>query len=90
MAVCNFFKSLSKTTGTFLTFSQYMEDLTAWQTMNKYYKIVPSRFIALDLQGKLVGKFDNISLPTYLYERFENACACFKNVPSFSPSWKPE
>lgn len=76
MAVCNTFSKLSKETGTFLTFSQYMEDLTAWKTESKYHKIVPSKFIAVDCKPI---NYTNISLPKMLQECFENACACFKN-----------
>ena len=85
MAVCNIFKQLTKTTGSFLTFSQYMEDLTRWQTESKYYKVVPSKFIALncDLNG-----YDDKSFPKYLQDKFENACACFKN--SNNIEWSPE
>ena len=84
MAVCNIFKTLTKETGTFLTFSQYMEDLTAWQTMAKYHKIVPSKFIAIDCQNAL----SNIAFPKRLTEYFENACAYFKNRPNLT--WIPE
>lgn len=82
MAVCNIFKTLTKETGTFLTFSQYMEDLTKWQTESKYHKVTPSKFIALDC--KLSG-YDNRSFPKYLQDKFENACAVFKNG-----DWSPE
>lgn len=82
MAVCNIFKTLTKETGTFLTFSQYMEDLTKWQTESKYHKVIPSKFIALDC--KLSG-YDNRSFPKYLQDKFENACAVFKNG-----DWNPE
>lgn len=82
MAVCNIFKTLTKETGTFLTFSQYMEDLTKWQTESKYHKVIPSKFIALDC--KLSG-YDNRSFPKYLQDKFENACAVFKNG-----DWSPE
>lgn len=76
MAVCNTFKTLSKKTGTFLTFSQYMEDLTAWHTKTKTHKVVPSKFIAIDCQSI---QFNNKSLPKLFQDYFENACACFKN-----------
>ena len=83
MAICNIFKPLTKETGTFLTFSQYMEDLTAQQTETKFHRVVPSKFIALDITpSNLVGK----NFPKILQDGFENACACFKNT---LPSWDP-
>ena len=96
MAVCNIFKKLTKETGTFLTFSQYMEDLTLWQTESKYHRIVPSKFIAIDCKQT---NYTNITLPKYIQEYFENACACFKNnlppvvedeVDSMALGWSPE
>lgn len=97
MAVCNTFSKLSKETGTFLTFSQYMEDLTAWKTESKYHKIVPSKFIAVDCKPI---NYTNISLPKMLQECFENACACFKNSKNLTAQddidnmieldWSPE
>lgn len=84
MAVCNIFKTLTKETGTFLTFSQYMEDLTAGQTMAKYHNIVPSKFIAIDCKNTLL----DIAFPKRLTEHFENACAYFKNMSDLT--WTPE
>ena len=76
MAICNTFKTLTKKTGTFLTFSQYMDDLTAWQTKTKFHKVVPSKFIAIDCQST---NYNNRALPKLFQDYFENACACFKN-----------
>lgn len=94
MAVCNVFKKLTKETGSFLTFSQYMEDLTIWQTESKYHRIVPSKFIAIDCKH---NQYTNITFPKYIQEWFENACACFKNnvgklTDDGNPleSWNPE
>lgn len=85
MVVCNTFKTLSKNTGSFLTFGQYVEDLTAWKTLSKDYNIVPSKFIAIDCQA---NGYDNLTFPRTLQELFENGCACFKNKPGFE--WKPK
>lgn len=82
MAVCNIFDKLTKPTGTFLTFAQYMDDLTKWQTESSYHKIVPSKFIALDIDP---GNYNNTSLPRLFQVRYENACARFKN-PSTNSS----
>lgn len=87
MAICNTFGEL-KNTGTFLTFSQYMEDLTKWQTESIYHKIVPSKFIAIKIPKSNLNNFGNGSLPRLFVEKFENACACFKNLNDFE--WIPE
>lgn len=94
MAICNTFKKLTKETGTFLTFGQYMDDLTEWQTKSKYHKIVPSKFIAIDDQNKYYkdgvqyGFYNNLTLPSFFHDFFENGCACFKNNPDIS--WTPD
>lgn len=49
MAVCNIFNKLSKNTGNFLTFSQYSEDLTKGATQYEAYRVVPSKFIVMDI-----------------------------------------
>ena len=85
MAVCNIFNNLTKSTGTFLMFSQYTEDLAKWQTESIYHKIVPSKFIALDINP---GDYNNTSLPRLFQVRYENACACYKNESEFA--WLPE
>ena len=96
MAICNIFKKLTKETGEFLTFGQYMEDLTEWQTKSNYHRIVPSKFIAIDYKQ---NGYNNITLPKYIQDQFENACACFKNnvppvvedeIDSMAIGWSPE
>lgn len=84
MAICNIFKKLTKETGTFLTFSQYMNDLTEWQAKSGHHKIVPSKFIAIDCNNP---NYNNITLPRLFQEGFENACSCFRNVKS---NWTSE
>ena len=49
---CNLFKPLGagdERMGTFLMFSQYADDLTKEESMKGTYRIVPSKFVALDL-----------------------------------------
>ena len=49
MSKCNIFKPLSNPTGEFLMFSQYTEDLTKEQAGKSTYRVVPSKFVALEL-----------------------------------------
>lgn len=84
MAVCNVFKELKNTTGTFLMFSQYVEDLTRESTQSVYYHITPSKFIALDIDYK---DHNNDSIPRQLQNKFENGCAvCRKEMVN---KWVP-
>lgn len=83
MAVCNIFNSLANTTGTFLTFSQYMEDLTKWSVKGSSYRVVPSKYVAVELNTE-TQLFDNYSLPKYLMDAFENGCAIYRELGSWS------
>lgn len=84
MAVCNIFNELTKKTGTFLTFSQYMEDLTEWKTESKYHKIIPSKFVAINAPELKL----NESFPKHLQNAFENGCAVWKK--QLGTEWKHE
>ena len=46
---CNIFKPLSNDTGEFLMFSQYTDDLTKEDPAKGTYRVVPSRFAAVEL-----------------------------------------
>ena len=81
MAVCNIFNSLANTTGTFLTFSQYVEDLTQWSVKGSSRRVVPSKYIAVELNTKN-SNFSNFTLPKYLIDSFENGCAKFREQTS--------
>lgn len=84
MAVCNIFNRIKNTTGTFLMFSQYVEDLTRESTQSVYYRITPSKFIASELNFK---DHNNDSIPRDLQNKFENGCAvCRKEMEN---SWVP-
>lgn len=75
MAVCNIFNSLSKNTGTFLTFSQYAESMT-----DTTKKVVPSKFVAININNSN-AKIDlsNSSIPKTLQDYYENGVAVIKN-----------
>ena len=49
MNKCNIFKPLSSSTGDFLMFSQYTEDITKQESEKSTYRVVPSKFVALEL-----------------------------------------
>ena len=84
MAICNIFNEFQESSGNFLTFSQYTEDLTKHTSQYGAYKISPSKFIVMDVQynnvkNKLVGygisSNLNIGIPKYFQDYFENSCA---------------
>ena len=93
MAVCNLFKKLSNTTGEFIMFSQYAEDLTRNNSQGYNYRVTPSKFIATDINfTKFANKYDtekdlNISFPKYLQNYFENGCAYCKTYKGIE--WNP-
>jgi hypothetical protein len=84
MAICNVFKELTKSNGTFFTFSQYAEDLTKHQSNNSY-KVIPSRFICCDVDYSL---FTNKTLPNLLQNNFENGCSFLRD--KLLENWTPE
>lgn len=89
MAVCNIFSPISNSTGTFLMFSQYIEDLSEYRINKSNANISPSSFYALNVDCKQVKvKIDtlygdagdiNYTIPGMFQNRFENIWAYFKD-----------
>lgn len=83
MAICNLFNRLDKPSGNFMLFSQYVEDITRNYTEGENWRVVPSRFVALDINYNNLkrsviapnGEDINEAVPKYLQNCFENACA---------------
>lgn len=83
MAICNLFNRLDKPSGTFMMFSQYVEDITHNYTEGENWRVVPSRFIALNVNYNNIkksvvapnGEELNEAIPKYIQNCFENACA---------------
>lgn len=92
MAVCNLFNTLSHETGNFLLFSQYVEDVTKGYPNGDNYKVVPSRFVALDIDYSSIDipGYDrpNTHIPMYFQNIFENGCAYLRSKSGFD--WTPE
>ena len=93
MAICNTFNKLTNATGNFISFDQYAKDLTRWATESDKFRVVPSRFIALDIDFdnfvdtllKDPTKNLNIDIPRYFQNVFENACSfCSANLPDYN------
>lgn len=82
MAVCNVFSSLSKKTGTFLTFSQYAESMT-----NNNQKVIPTKFVAINIHRPNLSDY---AIPKILQDYYENKIAVIKNDGAYGVSnvWK--
>ena len=92
MAVCNLFNNLTNTSGNFLMFSQYVEDLTRNNSNGDNYKVVPSKFIAFDIDYSTVEN-PNYNIPRYFQNYFENGCAVGKTINNINNEdfkWNPE
>lgn len=85
MSVCNIFKAFDSANnngqGIFLTFSQYTEDLTSQNADPNNYRVVPSKFLCLDLEDFSyldAGGYSpdpNNDLPYCLQSYYENCMA---------------
>lgn len=77
-------------------FSQYVEDITHDYVEGNDWKVVPSRFVALDIDYKnidfsIVAKNEytlNSAIPKYFQNYFENGCAYGRGLEDFI--WTPE
>lgn len=76
MSVCNIFKAFDPNNnngqGIFLTFSQYAEDKTEELSEGSHYRVVPSKFLCLNLDA--ITDF-NTDVPQYLQSEYENRLA---------------
>lgn len=88
MAICNLFRQFSKDTGNFIMFEQYANDLTKCFVQHDNYDVIPSKFVALDinysnlnaaLRQPTATTDLNAALPTYMQNYYENGCAWLKN-----------
>lgn len=89
MAVCNIFSPISNSTGTFLMFSQYIEDLSEYRINKSNANISPSSFYALKVdcvrvRDKIKELYSDLSavndtIPGMFQNRFENIWAYFKD-----------
>lgn len=71
MAVCNIFNNLIENTNNFLLFSQYTEDLGKMTTAPALYRVVPSKFLALNINTENIAEL--------LMKKYENGCAYIRS-----------
>jgi hypothetical protein len=86
MAVCNLFNDLCNSSGNFLLFSQYVEDITRNYADGDNYKVVPTGFVALNidynqLNAEKVLQVNGLNndIPKYFQNYYENGCAYGRN-----------
>ena len=84
MAICNLLGALNENSGTFLTFSQYTEDLTKMVSQPGSYRVIPSKFLALNINYL---NHTNYTLPLYLRDYFENGCSFLRE--HLGNDWTP-
>lgn len=93
MAVCNLFNELTSTSSNFLMFSQYVEDLTRNNSDGDNWKVIPSKFIALNIDYSSINIPStgdlNKDIPMYFQNYYENGCAYGKNNKT-EIDWTPD
>ena len=87
MSKCNLLKPLQNNSGNFYIFSQYSDDLTKEYTAKDEHRVVPSKFIAMNIDNTKT-KFTNNTLMRLFQNYYENHC-CFwrQNHPK---GWTPD
>ena len=87
MSKCNLLKPLSNNNGNFFMFSQYSDDLTKEYTQKDQYRVIPSKFVAMNIDAQ---KFDNNSIAKVFQNYYENACSFFRTeLVGEEEQWNP-
>lgn len=87
MGKCNLLKPLSSNNGNFFMFSQYSEDLTNEYTQKDTARVVPSKFIALNLNTN--GLNDN-TISEIFQNYYENHCCYWRGKEGYDKSYSWE
>lgn len=87
MGKCNLLKPLSSNNGNFFMFSQYSEDLTIEYTQKDTARVVPSKFIALNLNTN--GLNDN-TISEIFQNYYENHCCYWRGKEGYEKSYSWE
>jgi hypothetical protein len=83
MGKCNLFAPISQSTGNFLLFSQYAEDMTKSANSEDYYRVVPSKYILLNLNAQ--SGWDAVKYSEYFQNYYENACSIMREKTDWNP-----
>lgn len=87
MGKCNLLKPLSSNNGNFFMFSQYSEDLTIEYTQKDTARVVPSKFISLNLNTN--GLNDN-TISEIFQNYYENHCCYWRGKEGYEKSYSWE
>lgn len=92
MSKTNIFKPLTSNAGEIYMFSQYVEDLTKENSQKSVYKVIPSKFAAINinmdtLKEKMCGfevegfsDLPNNRICATMQNSYENSCAFFRDI----------
>lgn len=93
MSICNIFNEFTKQTGNYISFSQYAKDLTKSNARDESYKVIPSKFIAMDIDYSTTNipiygdtRDLNVDIPMFFQNFYENACAYCESLDNFTPN----
>lgn len=87
MGKCNLLKPLSSNNGNFFMFSQYSEDLTIEYTQKDTARVVPSKFIALNLN---TYGLNNTTIAEIFQNYYENHCCYWRGQGDYNKSFSWE
>ena len=85
MARCNLFRELQNSTGEFLMFSQFADDIAKQTTDGLSYRVSPSRFAALNIS---YGTNQKTDIPKAWQNYYENSIALVKHI--LDGRWNPQ
>lgn len=80
---CNIFNPLDKNNGEFYLFTQYADDCTKEDALKTSYRVVPSRFAALNITLPKVEDLNNYIAETF--QDYENRVLFLKGQREWSP-----
>ena len=86
MGKCNLLAPINQPTGNFLLFSQYSEDLTRSTNSEDFYRVVPSKYVLIDLNPK--EGWDSVKYAEFFQNYYENACSVMRK--NRAVGWTPD
>ncbi len=88
MGKCNLLAPPVHSTGNFILFSQYAEDLTRASQSEDFYRVTPSKYILLKLNATLGTEYNGPArFAEFFQNYYENSCSIIR---SQEPDWTPE
>ncbi len=84
MGKCNLLAPVDQTTGNFILFSQYAEDLTRSSQSEDFYRVTPSKYVLLNLN---TSGLDPVKFSEYFQNYYENACSVVRKYGNWNPEY---